>query len=151
MTALASSMPMLQTACATLLASAAMGCQQTIPVAEVMVSKPMTSALTCLQPQLGSMHAADEHERRCTGISPWLMPRHYYIRVSMRYTALPAHLQTKPASSTRCCPAAGDCFPGLVCTYTAKAAYATCVQPVSTGQACGARLGGQVDAIGKAS
>ncbi|KAL0038422.1 hypothetical protein WJX77_005952 [Trebouxia sp. C0004] len=45
------------------------------------------------------------------------------------------------------CRGNGDCFPGLVCTYTAKAAYATCMQPVATGQACGARLDGQIDAI----
>lgn len=111
-----------------------------------MVSKSMTSALKCL----GSMHSADEYERRCTDVFPWLILKHHYICAITHYTALPAQqLQSKPVSSTRCCTAAGDCFPGLVCTYTAKAAYATCVQPVATGQACGARLDGQTDAIGK--
>ena len=67
-------------------------------------------------------------------------------------TALNARqLHLKRISLLSFCLAADDCFPGLFCTYTAKAAYARCAKPAATGQACGARFDGQTDGIGDAS
>ncbi len=49
------------------------------------------------------------------------------------------------------CLAAADCFPGLVCTYTAQIDYGHCVQPAATGQACGVRFNSLKNNIGNYS